>query len=109
MTSHYGVGFRIQRAETHAEDLSFYMDLTTGDRHFERYIAEIGDMPMEWSGRRCPEPLDLRTAGGPDYNETRHFVDCILEDSTPWTNLDDAVETMKLCEAIRSGWKGPLS
>ena len=109
MTSHYGVGFRIQRAETHAEDLSFYMDLTTADRHFERYIAEVGDMPMEWSGRPCPEPLDLRAVGGADYNETRHFVDCILEDRTPWSNLDDAVETMKLCEAIRSGWKGPLS
>ena len=60
-------------------------------------------------GQALPEPLDLRDAGGADYNETKHFVDCILEDCTPWSNLDDAVETMKLCEAIRGGWKGPLS
>ena len=109
MASHYGVGFRIQRAETHAEDLSFYMDLTTADRHIERYVASGGDTDMEWSGRPADQPLDLEAVGGPDYNETRHFVDCILEDRTPWSTLDDAVETMKLCEAIRSGWKGTLS
>ena len=109
MSSHYGVGFRIQRAEAHGEDLSFYMDLTTADRNIERYVAMDDGTGMEGSGRPDDRPLDLEGVGGPGYNETRHFVDCILEDRTPWSNLDDAVETMKLCEAIRNGWKGPLS
>ncbi len=103
MASHYGVGYRIQRAEAHAEDLSFYLDLTTRERRIERYAAEGGDSEIEWTGRPERRPLDLDAVGGPGYNETRHFVDCILEDRTPWSNLDDAIETMKLCEAIREG------
>ena len=56
-------------------------------------------------GVQIEEPLDLDAVGGPGFNEVRHFVDCILEDRTPWSNLADAVITMKLCEAIRSGHK----
>ena len=108
MASHYGIGYRIQRAEAHAEDLSFYLDLTTRNRRIERYRAGGGDSEIEWSGKPDDRPLDLDAVGGPSYNETRHFVDCILEDRTPWSNLDDAIETMKLCEAIRSGHKGGL-
>ena len=32
MMSHYGVGYRIQRAEVHGEDLSIYLDMTRGPR-----------------------------------------------------------------------------
>ena len=46
--------------------------------------------------------------GGSGYNEIVHFVDCILEDRKPWSTLDDAVQTMRLCEAIRAGHQGPL-
>ena len=98
MMSHFGVGYRIQRAEAHAEDLSFYMDLTTRDRLIEYY--RDGEK-MDWK-------LDLEAVGGPGYNETRHFVDCILDDKTPWSNLQDAVQTMRLCESIRKGHKGAL-
>ena len=56
---------------------------------------------MDWK-------LDLEAVGGPGYNETRHFVDCILDDKTPWSNLQDAVQTMRLCESIRKGHKGTL-
>ena len=98
MMSHYGVGYRIQRAEVHAEDLSVYLDLTQG-RHYELYDAQQAE--------RAPE-LDLEPVGGPEFNEVRHFVDCILEDGTPWSTLDDLVHTMRLCEAIRAGHKGEL-
>ena len=57
-------------------------------------------------GARVEEPLDLDAVGAPGFNEVRHFVDCILEDRTPWSNLNDAVITMKLCEAIRRGHSG---
>ena len=53
-------------------------------------------------------PLDIKPVGGPGFNEVTHFVDCIIEDRTPWSNLDDAVITMKLCEAIRNGHSGKL-
>ena len=46
--------------------------------------------------------------GGAGFNEVVHFVDCILEDRTPWSNLDDAVHTMRLCEAVRRGHRGVL-
>jgi predicted dehydrogenase len=95
LMSHYGVGTRIQRAEVHAEDFSAYLDLTSGPQ-VERFEAD------------AVEELDLKPVGGPDFNETRHFVDCILADRTPWSTLDDAVITMQLCEAIRRGHKGEL-
>ncbi len=101
MMSHYGVGYRIQRAEVHAEDLSVYMDMTSGPR-VEFYDARPAERAPE-------EPLDLDPVGGPDFNEVRHFVDCILEDRTPWSTLDDAIHTMRLCEAIRRGHKGELN
>jgi predicted dehydrogenase len=95
LMSHYGVGTRIQRAEVHAEDFSAYLDLTSGPQ-VERFEAA------------AVAELDLEPVGGPDFNETRHFVDCILADRTPWSTLDDAVITMQLCEAIRRGHKGEL-
>ena len=96
MSSNYYVGFRIQRAEVHAEDFSAYLDLTRVPR------VEIYDR------LDSDTPLDLDAAGVAGSNETRHFVDCILEDRTPWSTLDDAVHTMRLCEAIRRGHKGAL-
>ncbi len=107
LMSHYGVGFRIQRAEVHAEDFSAYLDLT-GAPQCELYQAtpEEGGRAR---GTRLENPLDLEAVGGVEFNETRHFVDCILQDRTPWSTLEDAVVTMKLCEAIRRGHKGALS
>ena len=52
--------------------------------------------------------LDLDAVGGPDFNETRHFVTCIREDRTPWSNLEDLVKTMKFCEVIVEGVKGTV-
>lgn len=98
LMSHYGVGYRIQRAEVHAEDLSVYLDLTRAPKveGYERGEAfSVGNDEIE-------------AVGGAGFNEIVHFVDCILEDRTPWSTLDDAVQTMRLCEAIRAGHQGPL-
>ena len=107
MMSHYGVGFRIQRAEVHAEDFSAYLELTGAPR-CELYQAEDQGPDQHASGSPWEGELDFEPSGGPDFNETRHFVDCILEDRTPWSTLDDAVHTMRLCEAIRRGHKGEV-
>ncbi|MBM3238911.1 Gfo/Idh/MocA family oxidoreductase [Candidatus Poribacteria bacterium] len=97
MMSHYGVGFRIQRAEVHAEDFSAYLDLTGAPK------CELYDKEKAYA-----KSLDLDAVGGPGFNETRHFIECIKEDKTPWSNLEDALKTMKLCEAIERGHKGKL-
>lgn len=98
LMSHYGVGYRIQRAEVHAEDLSVYLDLTRVPKveGYERGEAFSVDND------------EIDAVGGAGFNEIVHFVDCILEDRTPWSTLDDAVQTMRLCEAIRAGRKGTL-
>ena len=105
--SQYGVGGRIQRAQLHAQDFSAYLDLTGREKKVEMYRS-TPDIQPRMVGTRVEEPLDLDAVGGPGFNEVRHFVDCILEDRTPWSNLNDAVITMKLCEAIRSGHTGAL-
>ncbi|SVC64677.1 uncharacterized protein METZ01_LOCUS317531, partial [marine metagenome] len=43
------------------------------------------------------------------FDEVQHFTDCIFEDRTPWSTLEDAVHTMRLAEAIRHGHQGPLA
>ena len=58
--------------------------------------------------RQRARDLDALTHLCADFDETRHFVDCILNDEDPWSTLDDAVHTMRLCRAIREGHKGPL-
>jgi len=97
MMSHFGVGYRIQSAEVHAENMSAYLDLT-GKPKVTLYL----------DGRLVEESLDLEPVGGPTFNETRHFVDCILNNTEPWSTIDDAVKTMELCEAIVAGHQGKL-
>jgi len=97
MMSHYAVGFRIQRAEVHAENFSAYLDLTSSPR-CEIYM----------DGKLYNEPLDLDAIGGRNFNETRHFTQCIKENKQPWSNLEDVVKTMDLCEAIIYGVTGDI-
>jgi predicted dehydrogenase len=92
MMSHYGVGARIQTAEVHAEDFSAYLDLTAAPK-----------ITLYRDGKLWDEPLDLDAVGGAGFNETCHFADCILNDTEPWSPLEDAVKTMELCEAIERG------
>ena len=97
MMSHYGVGGRIQTSEVHAEDMSAYLDLTSTPK-----------ITLYLDGKLCEEPLDLDAVGGPGFNETRHFADCILNDTMPWSPLEEFVNTMELCEAIERGHQGKL-
>jgi predicted dehydrogenase len=97
MTSLYGVGFRIQAAEVHAEEMSAYLDLT-GPPQVTLYL----------DGKLSDAPLDLDAVGGPKFNETRHFADCILNDTEPWSPLEDAVRTMELAEVIEQGHVGKM-
>ncbi|MEM7127197.1 MAG: Gfo/Idh/MocA family oxidoreductase [Chloroflexota bacterium] len=97
MMSHFGVGYRIQSAEVHAEDMSAYFELTRSPQ-----------VTLYLDGKLVETPLDLESVGGADFNETGHFVDCILNDTEPWSTVGDAVQTMDLCEAIVGGHRGQL-
>ena len=83
------MGTRIRRAEVHAEDFSAYLDLHPGEVTCELY--ETIDVSPGQPNRGAPYEgeLDLEPVGGPDFNETRHFVDCILEDRAP--SLDESL------------------
>ncbi|MBT3344213.1 MAG: Gfo/Idh/MocA family oxidoreductase [Gemmatimonadetes bacterium] len=106
-SSHYGVGARIQQAEVHAEDLSAYLDLS-GTPRVELFQAE--SQPQGTTQTRPDPPrLDLDAVGGEHFDEVQHFTDCIFEDRQPWSTLGDAVHSMRLAEAIRSGHQGALS
>ena len=98
MMSHYGTGYRIQTAEVHAEDMSAYLDLTRTPK-----------ITVYLEGQLSEDALDLNAVGGADFNETCHFADCILNDTPPWSPLEDAVKTMALCEAIERSHRGMLS
>ena len=89
MMSHFGVGFRIQRAEVHAENFSAYLDLTGAPK------CELYE-----NGKPYEKSLDIDSVGGKNFNETVHFIDCIKNNKTPWSNLEDVIKTMELCEAI---------
>ena len=105
--SHSGVGHRIRRAEVHAEDFSAYLDMN-GIPQCELYQAVYLGPDQNARGEPYQDELDLAPTDGPDFDETRHFVDCILDDKTPWSTLDDAVHTMRLGEAIGRGHKGTI-
>ena len=105
--NHYGVGHRVQRAEVHAEDFSAYLDLTSG-RNIELYESQMVDGRIQGHGQALDGGLNVDSIGGYTVNETNHFVDCILNDTEPWSTLDDAIHTMRLCEAILNGHQGTL-
>ena len=87
----------MQTAEVHAENMSAYLDLT-----------DLPEVTIYLDGKKCEVSLDLDAVGGAGFNETRHFADCILNDTTPWSPLEDLVYTMDLCQAIESGHQGQL-
>ena len=93
LQSNHRVGGRQLRMEIHGDGVSCVIAPEEG-----AVIYEQGEEP---------EHLDAaELAGGPEtfrigfLQESRHFVDCIKAGQQPYTNLADALKTMKLCDAI---------
>ena len=81
---------RLERYEIHGRDISAYLEGVNGGE-------------LVYDGERHEVRGD-----GPSSSEAedRFFLDCIKEDrpiELPAANLDEAVKTMELCEAIRVG------
>lgn len=91
IVANYTTDARLQRYEFHGRDISAYLE-------------GISEGVLVYDGKR--ESLqDPRGTGG-GYELDRHFIDCVKEDrpiSPPACDLDGAVKTMELTEAIVAG------
>ncbi|GIX05805.1 MAG: hypothetical protein KatS3mg115_0208 [Candidatus Poribacteria bacterium] len=95
LLTNWSVGARVHTWEIHADGVSAFVD---------------GNSEARLYREGSPEPIVRTTyeAAGSEathryygfYDESRHFVDCLLEDRLPSSHLGDAVRTMRLVEAI---------
>jgi predicted dehydrogenase len=100
LSANRAAGSRYERFELHGRGISAYLR-----------APEEAEVWQE--GRREPERLSgFELAGSADarlsygyFAESRHFVDCLLRDERPLTDLTDACRTMRLVAAIESGGK----
>ena len=89
-------GRRFFTVEIHAPGISCFGDPEEGGRVYadgkKEPLATLD--PFELSGSR-----DGYRAYGP-YDMNLHFIDCVRRGRQPEANLDDAVKTMELVDAI---------
>ena len=91
ITANYTTPARLQRYEIHGRDISAYLEginegvvVADGERH-------------ELTGQGLPDDTS---------QQTRFFIDCITQDrpvGLPAANLNEAIKTMELAEAIMAG------
>ena len=103
VNTHHCVGARVHRFEVHALDLSAYMDV--GDTR--RPSCEL------WlDGEKAESPSfdeDLPDNVGLDnYYETLHFARFVAGEERGEAELSDAIESIRLAEAITVGFRGRL-
>ena len=88
----YTTGYRLERYEIHGRDISVFLEgIDKGTVYCD---GKMSEMPTA-------------DTGGTE-EELRYFVDCVLEDrpvELPAANLDEAVKSMELAEAIRAGFR----
>ena len=90
LISNYTTDARLQRYEIHGRDISAYL--------------EGIDQAVVFADGQRRELTECGTEGRKE--DIRYFLDCIKEDrpvSLPAANLDEAVKTMELAEAILAG------
>ncbi len=91
ITANYTTDARLQRYEIHGRNISAYVEgITEAD-----VVADGDRIRLTADGR-----------GSDTTAQARFFVDCIKEDrpvGLPAANLDEAVKTMELAEAILAG------
>jgi len=92
VSHNYTTSARLERYEIHGHEISAYMEgVSSGHMFFEGEKREI-------AGSSSDSTVD----------QNRFFIDCVKEDRSielPAANLDEAIKTMKLCEAIMAGTK----
>jgi predicted dehydrogenase len=96
LKSGYKMGRRIFAVEAHSEGISFFGDPEEGGRIFTEGTVKPAKLLDGHKISRSKKPY--RAYG--EHTMNRHFLDCIREGRQPETNLDDAIKTMELVEAI---------
>lgn len=93
LQSNHRVGARQLRFEFHGRGISCVFEPEVGG-----VVYEAGQPPLHLDAAEL--------AGGPEMfrigflQEARHFIDCVKSGRQPDTNFSDALNTMKLCDAI---------
>ena len=86
----YTTGYRLERYEIHGRDISVFLE-------------GVNEGTVYCDGKSYEMPPG--DTGGTE-EELRYFVDCLIEDrpvELPAANLDEAVKTVALVDAIRGG------
>ncbi len=96
LKSGYKMGRRIFAVEAHSEGISFYGDPEEGGKVFTEGNVTPAKILDAHKLSRSQKPY--RAHG--EHTMNQHFMDCIREGRQPETNLDDALKTMELVEAI---------
>ena len=96
LMTNWMAGRRFFTVEVHAPGISFFGDPEEGGRLY----ADDNKEPI-----RILDPFDLANSKEPHrafgpYDMNRHIISCVRRGVQPQTNLDDAVKTMELVEAI---------
>jgi predicted dehydrogenase len=99
-------GSRLERYEIHGRDISVYLEGMGGTRIGET-LQDVGVVFMDNKRENMPEP-----ATGGTEEEIRYFIECIKQDNPVGPradsallapNLDEALKSMKLVDAILEG------
>ncbi|HEX9015242.1 MAG TPA: Gfo/Idh/MocA family oxidoreductase [Chloroflexota bacterium] len=98
LSANRAAGSRYERFEIHGRGISAYVRAPEEARVWREGQRE----PEVLRGEVLAASADPRRSYG-YFAESRHFVDCILADRRPLTDLSDALKTMQLVAAIESG------
>ena len=96
LKSGYKMGRRVFAVEAHSEGISFFGDPEEGGRVFTD--GNVAPAKILDAHKLSRSQKSYRAYG--EHTMNRHFLDCIREGRQPETNLDDAIKTMELVEAI---------
>lgn len=96
LLNNFVTGRRMFTVEIHAPGMSFFGDPEEGGRLFADNRTEPVEELDPFVLSKSQEPH--RAFGPLDIN--RHFMDCVRKGKAPETNLDDALKTMELVDAV---------
>jgi predicted dehydrogenase len=104
INTHHCVGGRVHRFEIHSHSMSAYVDV--GDTHnpacdlwLDGKRAEVPSFEM-----RLPAKVGIE-----NYYETRHFARFVAGEEEGEATLADAIQSVRLAEAVAAGFRGKMS
>ena len=96
LKSGYKMGRRIFAVEAHSEGISFFGDPEEGGKVFKD--GKVAPSKVLNAHKLSRSKKTYRAYG--EHVMNQHFMECIREGQQPETNLDDAIKTMELVDAI---------